>query len=171
MSNSILQKQKPLSGIIASQMVMNPKMGKAKNIGLAFSLNLTALIDAFAILVIFLLSNYNADSQNLDMNAKTQLPTASYSEILNLGTVVKIENGIYNVDDKPNNLNSLVQALIDAKTAKKDQPSEIQESLIILADRQMDFDILSPVIRAGGQAGYSSYKFAVMPNLKTAQRK
>ena len=88
------------------------------------------------------------------------------------GTVaVKIENGIYNVDDKPNNINSLVKALIDAKTAKKDQPSEIQESLIILADRQMDFNVLSPVIRAGGQAGYSSFKFAVMPNLKTAQRK
>lgn len=167
-SSSILKKQRPLTSLIESQVVMNPKSKRGKSNALAFSLNLTALIDAFAILVIFLLSNYNGDAQNLDFSAKTQLPTASYSEILNMGTVVKIENGVFSVDEKKVTLETIVEKLIEAKKAKKDQADEIKNSLIIIADKDLDFNTLSPVIRAGGQAGFDSYKFAVMPGSKVA---
>lgn len=163
MAQSILGNLKPLGSLIEAQAAMNPKKPRAKNNALAFSLNLTALIDAFAILVIFLLSNYSGDAQNLDFSAQTQLPKASYSEVINMGTVVKIESTGYSVDDKKVNLEQIVQALIDARKNKKDQTEEIQKSLIIIADKRMDFNLLSPVIRAAGQAGFESYKFAVMP--------
>jgi biopolymer transport protein ExbD len=158
MSQSILKKQ-TMRGPLGNQ----GKAGKAKKPNMVFSLNLTALIDAFSILVIFLLSNYSGDAQNVNLSNKITLPTATQSQILNMGTVVKIEDNRFFIDDKEVKYENLLAKLIEAKTSKKSETEDVQNSLIIQADRQLDFSTLSPVIRAGGSAGFNQYKFAVMP--------
>jgi biopolymer transport protein ExbD len=163
MSKSILQTTS-IRGPLSSQGVVKPKGQKtAKN--LIFSLNLTALIDTFSILVIFLLSIFNGDAQNLNFNSKITLPTATRMEILNMGTIVRVEGNQYFIDEEHVLFSKLVEKLIQVKQAKKNEPEDIKNALIIQADRQLSFEELSPVIRAGGQAGFNQYKFAVLPQI------
>lgn len=164
MSRSILANQQT-KGPLASQGTLNPKGGKKKP-NMVFSLNLTALIDAFSILVIFLLSNYSGDAQNVNLSKQMILPKATQTEIMTMGTVVKIEGNKLFVDEKAVKLENLVGTLIEAKKDKEKETDDVKNSLIIQADRQLDFDQLSPVIRAGGSAGFNQYKFATMPQLK-----
>lgn len=158
MAQSILQKQ-TMRGPLASQ----GKVGGVKKPNMVFSLNLTALIDAFSILVIFLLSNYSGDAQNVNLSNKITLPRATQSQILEMGTVVKIEDNKFFIDDKEVRFQNLLAKLIEVKSSKKNETESVQNSLIIQADRELDFNTLSPVIRAGGSAGFNQYKFAVMP--------
>lgn len=165
MAQSILNNQ-ALRGPIASQGAIKSKGGGAKKHNMVFSLNLTALIDAFSILVIFLLSNYSGDAQNVNLSDKIKLPTATHSEMMTMGTVVKIEGNRLFVDEKEVKLENLIGKLIEAKKSKEKETDDVKNSLIIQADRQLDFALLSPVIRAGGSAGFNQYKFAAMPNFK-----
>lgn len=165
MAQSILANQS-LRGPIASQGAVKSKGGGAKKHNMVFSLNLTALIDAFSILVIFLLSNYSGDAQNVNLSDKIKLPTATHSEMMTMGTVVKIEGNRIFVDEKEVRLENLIGKLIEVRKSKEKETDDVKNSLIIQADRQLDFALLSPVIRAGGSAGFNQYKFAAMPNLK-----
>lgn len=128
--------------------------GKEKS--LFFSLNLTTLIDAFCILVIFLLSNMNGRIQNIQENQKIVLPVALKTEALEAGLVVRIEQDKFFLDDKSITKNDLAKAVLNAK--KSDTTA-----MIIQADRNANYENIALVLRAGGQAGYEKYIFAVMP--------
>jgi biopolymer transport protein ExbD len=130
--------------------------GSKKEKSLFFSLNLTTLIDAFCILVIFLLSNMNGRVQNLKDSQKLILPTAMRTEVLDKGLVVRIEQNTIFVDDKKIAQVDLAKAILLAKTTDN-------TSLIIQADRKSDYENIGLVLRAGGQAGYEKYVFAVLP--------
>jgi hypothetical protein len=53
----------------------------------------------------------------------------------------------------------LVQEL---KTLNENATADKKEGLVIVADRNMDYEALSPVILAGSQAGFTKFKFAVI---------
>ncbi len=161
MSKSILNSQ-VMRGPLANQGAVKKKSTRAQK-NLVFSINMTALIDAFAILVIFLLSNYSGDSHSVNASNKITLPTATQAEILTMGTVVKLEGNKIFVDEKEIRFRDLVTQLIEARKSKESESDDIKNSLIIQADRSIDFDVLSPVIQAGGSAGFNQYKFAAMP--------
>jgi len=161
MAKSILQTTS-IKGPLASQGAVRPKDGKVKK-DLMFSLNLTALIDTFSILVIFLLTIFNGDAQNLNMTSKIVIPTATRSELMTMGTVVRIEGHQYFIDEQNVAYEKLVEKLVQIRQSKSNEAEDIKTSLIIQADRQLSFQELSPVIRAGGQAGFNQYKFAVIP--------
>ena len=72
MSQSILNNES-LRGPIANQGAVKSKGKSRKKADMVFSLNLTALIDAFSILVIFLLSNYSGDTNNVNVSNKITL--------------------------------------------------------------------------------------------------
>lgn len=146
MMNSPLQQQKRIQGSVSA----------SKNKNLLFSMNLTTLIDAFCILVIFLLSNMNGQIQSLNLGKSISLPTASQSEILSTGIVVRVEKNDLYIDDKKISFSEMPKALIELK-------SDIKNSLIIQADKQSDFEKISQLLRAGGQAGFEKYAFAVLP--------
>ena len=123
---------------------------------LFFSLNLTTLIDAFCILVIFLLSNMNGRVQNIQENQNIVLPVALNTESLSEGTVVRIEKDSFFLNDQQVTKSDLAKAVFDARKAKV-------SSLVIQADRQSNYENIALVLRAGGQAGFEKYIFAVMP--------
>ena len=146
--------------------VLGPSQGGASSSRsgkktLEFSINLTTLIDAFCILVIFLLANMNTSSETIDVSQKVALPTATMSEILDMGTVVKIEDGQFIVNELQVSRDQLVQALSNIR--KQETSEKKKTSIIIQADRQTDFDLIGDILRAGGQLGFTKYSFAVLP--------
>lgn len=135
--------------------------GKNSGRSLLFNMNLTTLIDAFCILVIFLLSNMNGQLQNINIGKNMVLPAALGSEVLSTGIVVRMEANALFVDDKEVPVVDIVKALLASKTAEKN-------SLIIQADKNSDYDKISLLLRAGAQAGYEKFAFAVLPGSFTA---
>lgn len=124
-------------------------------------LMLTSLVDAFSILVIFLIMNHSANQEVVNVGDKITLPQARESSMIQNGVVVRVEGGQYFVDDKPFALSSLaghLKSLNDGPdTAKK-------EGIVIVADKALDYETLSPVILAGSNAGFTKFKFAVVKN-------
>jgi biopolymer transport protein ExbD len=154
MKASVLQNQK-MHSPLESMKRIQATGGSGKDKGLFFSLNLTTLIDAFCILVIFLLSNMNGQIQNLQMKDMV-LPAAVKTEALDQGLIVRIEKNDVFLEDQKIKTEDIAKALLDAK--KPDNTS-----LIIQADRRSDYEKIGMILRAGGQAGYEKYVFAVLP--------
>lgn len=135
--------------------------GASRKKELGFSINLTTLIDAFCILVIFLLANMNGQTEVVDISQKVALPLATQSELLEMGTIVKIEAGQFIVNETSISKDQLVKVLLDIRKNEKDEKKKT--SIIIQADRQTDFDLIGDILRAGGQTGFTKYSFAVLP--------
>jgi len=151
-------KQSRLGSALAGTSRLRPK-GSGGRRTLITSLMLTSLVDAFSILVIFLIMNCATSSETLNTGKHIVLPQASHSELIQNGTVVRIEKGRIFVEDKPVAKSRLILALRAYATgadAKK------KAGLIIVGDREMNYEELSPVILAGSQAGFSKFKFAVI---------
>jgi biopolymer transport protein ExbD len=123
-------------------------------------LTLTSLIDAFSILVIFLLSQFSVTPETLTVAEKMQLPTATQASLMAEGTVIAVSNGQYMIANKPVSLNDLTRQLVALHNAKGGDPKKSQ-NLIVQADRLTDYALVSPIIHAGAQAGFSQIKFAV----------
>lgn len=155
MKASVLNQMKQHSPLKSLKKIQPESENKNKK-SLFFSLNLTTLIDAFCILVIFLLSNMNGRVQNLQPKDKLILPMATQSEMLAEGLVVRLEKDHIYVDDQPVEKAKVVETLIKAFQKEK-------KSLIIQADRKSNYESVAFLMKAGGQAGYEKYIFAVLP--------
>lgn len=165
---SILENQ-ILKSPLAGTSSLRPGSGKKKR-SLAFTLMLTSLIDAFSMLVIFLLMNYSSANREVEIRRGTELPMAESSKAIDEGTVVEISQGKYFVDKQQVSMGHLAEVLSNLKakidrTAKKaGEKDQSKAALIIQADRKVDYSVLSPVILAGSRSGFHSFKFAVIQN-------
>lgn len=154
MQASILRKQKQHSPILSLKRI-NPDQAGANKKSLFFSLNLTTLIDAFCILVIFLLSNMNGRVQNLQHD-KLVLPNAVQTDSMADGLIVRLEKDMIFIDEQPVPQKNVIETLIKSYQKEK-------KPLIIQADKKSSFDAIAFIMRAGGQAGFEKYVFAVLP--------
>jgi biopolymer transport protein ExbD len=165
LSNSVL-KQSRLESPLKSLSRLKPKGSKASK-PLVFSLMLTSLVDAFAILLIFLLLNNSDSDPRIQLSKDIRLPEVTQSTNLDYGIIVKIENGRYFVEEKEVATNDLPKFLIQHKDkftqdkSNKDHGKKAQ--LIVQADRGASFQILNPVVLAASHAGFENFKFAVLP--------
>jgi biopolymer transport protein ExbD len=125
---------------------------------------LTALIDAFSILVIFLLMSFSSTGELLFLGKDTELPKAAQSDMLERNPVVKFENERIYLEDKEVQPNELVQGLLDLrKVHDETRPGEEFPGVItIQADRRVKFEMLNSAVLASAQAGFSDIKFAVI---------
>ncbi len=143
------------------QSSLRPK--KARGVrALMFNLSLTSLIDAFSILVIFLLINFSGANHNIKLNKGMQLPSALQTNPLQIGTVVSVNQGRYFIDEKEVSINMLVKKLYETRQKIQKQNNDGKDNLIIKADQKTEFANLNPIIMAGSQAGFTHFKFAVM---------
>lgn len=154
MQASILRKQKQHSPILSLKRI-NPEQASGNKKSLFFSLNLTTLIDAFCILVIFLLSNMNGRVQNLQTDKMT-LPTAAQTDTLSEGLVVRLEKDTIFIDDQAIPAKNVADTLIKSYQKEK-------RPLVIQADKKSNYESIAFIMRAGGQAGFEKYVFAVLP--------
>ena len=147
-----------LGSALGGQSMIRPNGGRHRRMMVA-GLMLTSLVDAFSILVIFLIMSTGSSQDVVNIGEKVVLPQANESQFISQGVVVRVENGRFLIDDKPVALGQLVATL---KSFNDGEDAAKKEGLVIVADRNLDYADLSPVILAGSQAGFTKYKFAVI---------
>ncbi len=157
-SNTWLQKQMTRSPL-ASQGVLRPKGGKV-NRTLVASLMLTSLVDAFSILVIFLLMNASSSTESVEIKNPNGIPLATNSDALKNGVVLNIENDKYMVGDRAVKLEELDTVLAQEKL--KIPGDQAQVPLVIKASKQVDYKELSPILIVASQAKFEQYKLVVI---------
>jgi biopolymer transport protein ExbD len=158
LENSSPLKQTALGSALAGTSRLRPKGSRTRRTMVA-SLMLTSLVDAFSILVIFLIMNHSANNEVVNVGDKIALPQARESQFIQNGVVVRVEGGRFMVEEQPVEKADLI-ARLKALNSSADMAK--REGLIIVADRSMDYADLSPVILAGSQAGFTKFKFAVI---------
>lgn len=128
---------------------------------LGLALPLTSLIDAFSIIVIYLLiGTQNGNGIEVKTSKGINLPMASQGTSLTKETaILKIDKGSYYLNDKVVSARSLTEKLSEFKKNSKEKDVE----LLIQADTEMQFSDLDPLIKAGSLAGIEKLKFAVVP--------
>lgn len=131
---------------------------------LVAALILTSLVDAFSILVIYLLMNTSAATEQMDLEKDLTLPMASHSEMLQAGVVVTTIDGKYKIKDQELEAGQLMEALKALNAELEDADDQRQKNLVIQADKDSSFETLNPIIMAGTQSGFETIKFAVLPN-------
>jgi biopolymer transport protein ExbD len=127
-------------------------------------LPLTSLIDAFSIIVIYLLIATQVSGPDLSIPNRLQLPTALSSAEITEAPIVQIVKGQFLIKDQPVARNQLGRALFELRRELESQgQKDIQ--IIVQADQAMDYVDLNPLLRASSEAGLQKLKFAVMPVL------
>jgi biopolymer transport protein ExbD len=163
MLNQGVVKNTAFHSVIGECSIIAPKNEKHRR-GIVADLLLTALIDAFSILVIFLLMSFSSTGEILYMGKGMELPKAVKGETLERNPVVKIDEGKIYLEEKEVTQNDLVAALLDLR--KKFQESRPGEEfpgvLTIQGDRRLKYEQLNSIVLASSQAGFSDIKFAVI---------
>lgn len=148
-----------LGSALAGQSMIRPSQNRHRRTMVA-GLMLTSLVDAFSILVIFLIMSHSSSQDVVNLGKKLVLPQAADSQFIQDGVVVRVEDGKFIVEEQDTAKGNLIATLkslregatIDAK----------KEGIVIVADKNLDYESLSPVIMAGSQAGFTKFKFAVV---------
>jgi biopolymer transport protein ExbD len=149
--------------VIASQGLIRPTAARWTR-GLAADLLLTALIDAFSILVIFLLMNFSSTGDIIYMSKNMELPKAARGDVLDRNTVVKIDSEKIFIEDKEVAVEGLVAGLLDVRKQFQDTHpgEEFSGTLTVQADRHLRYEFLNRIVLASSQAGFSDLHFAVI---------
>lgn len=159
MINSLKTLNQRRSPLLEAQ-VMNSKAPKRVGVReLAQALPLTSLIDAFSIIVIYLLIGTQSGGIETPVPG-FNLPMAQHSQALEKEVaVLKIEKGQMFLNEKPVNLRNLEDKLVELKNASAEKKIE----LMVQADQDMKYSDIDPLIKAGSLAGIEKLKFAVLP--------
>lgn len=162
MLNNSIVRTTSFHSAIGETSIVKPSSEKHKR-NVVADLLLTALIDAFSILVIFLLMSFSSTGELLMMGKNMELPKAS-ADMLERNPVVKLDNGKVFLEDKEVTADGLVQALLDLrKNFQETRPGEeFPAILTVQADRRAKYEQLSGIVQASAHAGYSDIKFAVV---------
>lgn len=148
---------------LAGASILNPKGNVAKK-SIYSDLLLTALIDAFSILVIFLLMSFSSSGELLTLGKGMELPKAVLGQTLERNPVVKLEENRIFIEDKEVTADGLVAELLELR--KKHQElhgnQDFPGILTIQADRRVKYEQLNAIVLATGNAGYSDIKFAIL---------
>ena len=147
---------------LARTSILNPEGGRQKR-SIVADLLLTALIDAFSILVIFLLMSFSSSGELLTLGKGMELPKATGAQ-LERNPVVKLENDKIFLEDKEVTADGLVAGLLELR--KQFQATHTGEEfpgiLTIQADRRVKYQQMNSIVVATGNAGYSDIKFAIL---------
>lgn len=160
-SQSILENT-ALQSVINAQSFLHPRGEKHKR-SIVADLLLTALIDAFSILVIFLLMSFSSTGEILYIN-KMELPKSAQAVLLERNPVVKYENDILYLEDQVVTPDGLVSALLSLRSQwQETHPGqEYPGILTIQADRRTKYSSLNNIVVAASQTGFSDIRFAVV---------
>jgi biopolymer transport protein ExbD len=137
---------------------MSGKAGKKVTIReMVQALPLTSLIDAFSIIVIYLL--IGTQSGGLETAVPSmELPSAYNSQsVTKVSAILRIQNNHFFLDDVPIKYKNLSQKLSELKKNSKNF------ELMVQADQELKYAEIDPLIKAGSLAGIEKLKFAVLP--------
>ena len=153
-----------MGSAIGAQSILNPT-GKKWKRSLFADLLLTALIDAFSILVIFLLMNFSSTGEILFITKGVELPQAGQADMLERNTVVRYDEGKFFIENKEMaNQDAMIQELVDTRKewASTHPNEEFKGILTIQADKKTKYENLNSIVLAMAHAGYGEIRFAVV---------
>ncbi len=105
-----------IHGVLAAESYISPEHGRHKR-EVTGDLLLTALIDAFSILVIFLLMSFSSTGELLFIPKDQELPKAHLAEVLERNPVVKIDGDKLYVEEKEIKQSDLIMELMNLRKA------------------------------------------------------
>lgn len=150
-----------ISPIKESQVIKPSATGKKKR-SIVASVMLTSLVDAFTIVVIYLIINSSA-SEQINVEDGLKLPQATFSKELELAPTVSFKNGYFIIDNQKVSENALATHLKQLVAKNSSTTSKNKDvSIIVQADENVDFDKLQPLLIASSYAGIKNVKFAVL---------
>lgn len=163
MVNQGILRNSAFHSVIGEGSVLAPKGEKQKR-GIVAELLLTALIDAFSILVIFLLMSFSSTGEILYMGKGMELPKALKGEMLERNPVVKVDGDRIFLEEKEVTADSLTAALLEVRKQHQElhPGEEFPGVLTIQGDRRLKYEMLNGIVLASSQAGFSDIKFAVV---------
>ena len=163
MINQGVLKNSAFHSVIGESSVLAPQSERSRR-SIVADLLLTALIDAFSILVIFLLMSFSSTGEILYMGKGMELPKAAKGEMLERHPVVKVDDGRIFLEEKEVTADQLTAALLEQRQRfQETHPGEeFPGVLTIQGDRRLEYEILNGIVLASSQAGYSDIKFAVV---------
>lgn len=124
----------------------------------AATLMITSLVDAFSILVIYLLFGPAISGEAVNPDLKLQLPVAFQSSLSDQETSLVIKNDHYYLQDKEVAPQHLVESLKKVSGKFNDKN---KKALVIIADQKNDIEKINPVLIAASEAGLSQLRLAV----------
>lgn len=148
---------------LESLATVRPKGGGRGMIEMVAPVMLTSLVDAFAIIVVYLLvSTQNSGGKELELNKNISLPKASTSNTLSLGVNIQVVDGKYMVEEKVYNAGELLAHLTELNKSLESSGDERKGKIVIQADKKSDFNNISPILSIAAQSGFENIKFAVL---------
>jgi biopolymer transport protein ExbD len=143
-------------------------------------LNLVPLIDILTNILFFLLVGFAAQEMQYTQNAKLRLPSATSNAEMKMSVSLTLsrdellveqvrvatilENGI-NAPMEGDKIVPLYEKLNTVRTARQQQTGGVSvndDVIFLLADREIPFSVLSPVMKTSAMAGYPNFRFAVV---------
>lgn len=148
---------------MANVSILNPKGTRHKK-SIFADLLLTALIDAFSILVIFLLMSFSSSGELLTLGKGMELPKANLGINLERHPVIKLEENKIFIEDKEIKEADLVAEMMKLREQYKElHPNEEYPGIVtIQADRRVKYEQMNSIVVASGNAGFSDIKFAIL---------
>jgi biopolymer transport protein ExbD len=122
---------------------------------------ITSLVDAFSILVIYLLFGTSTNGQEIDAKIGVKLPSAFHSELAGQGVRLKVEKNRYYINEKRVEKNKIADELRFLNKNTSQNKMELAPSITIIADQNQAIEDLNPILLAASEAGYSQLKMAV----------
>ncbi len=156
-----IRQDKVSSPIELMRQVRPSKSGRSM-IRTAAPLMLTSLVDAFAVIVIYLLASTQQQGTELKVDKKISLPTAKHSQSLEKGINMRVVGSKYFIEDTELAEGQVADFLVSLNKTLKADGDQRQGHLIIQADKNSDFRQLSPVLVIAAQTGFENVRFAVM---------
>ena len=159
--NHVSVKDFQLKSPLLSALALSPQKKSSKKKMVA-GLILTSLVDAFSIMLLYLLCQPTGNGSTLELGKSENLPTAVKTDVVNNGTLIRVEGTHYFLNNQEIPGPQLAQKLQEIKAGFGDRKDDDARSLIIQADKGVDFASLTPVVRAGSVSGFNKFKFAVL---------
>ncbi len=150
--------QSPLEGLAQ----VRPHSQMKQMMKLAAPLMLTSLVDAFAVIVIYLLVSTHQSGKELQIDRKIKLPQASKSQSLQPGVNVRVIGGKYLINEKEMNESELLEYLSKLHKEFEASSDERKGNILIQADKASDYSKVSPLLSIAAQTGFENIKFAVL---------
>ncbi len=147
------------------------------------SLNLTAMMDMFTIILVFLIFSFSSSDQNLKLDPDLTLPESisglEFKWAINVNvtpTELKVEGnkiaGIktgrlvrVKVDKEKKRimpLYNLLKKFKEIEAEEKVNPTDAETVIAFQADKDLPFELLDMVMKTSAQAGYPDFRFVVM---------
>ena len=164
--------------------IKKAKKEKRKPHEVAEELNIVALMDAFTIILVYLIKSYSSDLANITQSAELTLPASQTLLSIVEATPLVITSKAILVNNKavarmtdkgvdPTEMGNSMTITHVLEALKKEADGQKMISrynakvkfeglLLVVADKKTTFQTLTEVLYTAGQAEFGQYKFAVL---------